>query len=219
MENKKIITRTIRIDSSNLPRRIMDVEQKVEFEKVNGIWLSEHSMWDKYQVPHFDGKQPSIEIIPAEQVTENTADTTINVMYYDVDNTEKNENENQQEKQQVQSNSSKKSENNSQTKKADKADKTNKEEVIENKREKNNYNYEKNDNDRKFDLFVKSLSNMQSVISAIDWDNQKASPIPFSKKNAWLQNVTEVQQSTKDLKEIGVITLNQNQFKIRYFSN
>lgn len=217
MENKKIITRKILIDDSILPKSVMDVEQKVVFEKINGMWLSEHSIWDEYRIPQYDGVKSSIDIIPAEQVDENTTDETINVTYYpdvDEENTKEVSNEVLQ------------SEDKSEEKNDDLIEKdSNDDEYVQKEQKESEKNKIQGSSikekkqlslvpDSNFNKFVKSLSIHES---GIDWSTRKSSLIPFSKRNAWLRNVYEVEQNTKDLREVGMITLNQNGFRPQYY--
>lgn len=217
MENKKIITRKILIDDSILPKSVMDVEQKVVFEKINGMWLSEHSIWDEYRIPQYDGVKSSIDIIPAEQVDENTTDETINVTYYpdvDEENTKEVSNEVLQ------------SEDKSEEKNDDLIEKdSNDDENVQKEQKESEKNKIQGSSikekkqlslvpDSNFNKFVKSLSIHES---GIDWSTRKSSLIPFSKRNAWLRNVYEVEQNTKDLREVGMITLNQNGFRPQYY--
>lgn len=217
MENKKIITRKILIDDSILPKSVMDVEQKVVFEKINGMWLSEHSVWDEYKIPQYDGVKSSIDIIPAEQVDENTTDETVNVTYYpDVD--EESTKEVSNEVLQSEDKSEEKDDN------LIEEDSNNGEKVQKGEKES-----EKNEiqedlvkkakemslvPDSDFNKFVKSLSIHET---GIDWSTKKSSLIPFSKRNAWLRNIYEVEQNTKNLREVGMITLNQNGFRPQYY--
>lgn len=217
VENKKIITRKILIDDSILPKSVMDVEQKVVFEKINGMWLSEHSIWDEYRIPQYDGVKSSIDIIPAEQVDENTTDETINVTYYpdvDEENTKEVSNEVLQ------------SEDKSEEKNDDLIEKdSNDDENVQKEQKESEKNKIQGSSikekkqlslvpDSNFNKFVKSLSIHES---GIDWSTRKSSLIPFSKRNAWLRNVYEVEQNTKDLREVGMITLNQNGFRPQYY--
>lgn len=217
MENKKIITRKILIDDSILPKSVMDVEQKVVFEKINGMWLSEHSVWDEYRIPQYDGVKSSIDIIPAEQVDENTTDETINVTYYpDV-----NEENTKEVSNEILQSEDKPEEKNDDLIEKDSNDDENvqkeQKESEKNKIQENSIKEKKQLSlvpDSNFNKFVKSLSIHES---GIDWSTRKSSLIPFSKRNAWLRNVYEVEQNTKDLREVGMITLNQNGFRPQYY--
>lgn len=217
MENKKIITRKILIDDSILPKSVMDVEQKVVFEKINGMWLSEHSVWDEYKIPQYDGVKSSIDIIPAEQVDENTTDETVNVTYYpDVD--EESTKEVSNEALQSEDKSEEKDDNLIEED-SNNGEKVQKEEKESEKNEIQEDLVKKTKEmplvpDSDFNKFVKSLSIHET---GIDWSTKKSSLIPFSKRNAWLRNIYEVEQNTKNLREVGMITLNQNGFRPQYY--
>lgn len=195
----------------------MDVEQKVVFEKINGMWLSEHSVWDEYRIPQYDGVKSSIDIIPAEQVDENTTDETINVTYYpDV-----NEENTKEVSNEILQSEDKPEEKNDDLIEKDSNDDENvqkeQKESEKNKIQENSIKEKKQLSlvpDSNFNKFVKSLSIHES---GIDWSTRKSSLIPFSKRNAWLRNVYEVEQNTKDLREVGMITLNQNGFRPQYY--
>ena len=216
MENKKIITRKILIDDSILPRSVMDVEQKVEFEKINGMWLSEHSVWDEYKIPQYNGVRSSIDIIPAKQVNEDTMDETINVVYYpDTDDSEKTLEEDESENRDdnlTDENLNCSEEIQDKQKEPEEPEES---EQIEN--QENSVREAKKLSlvpDSDFNKFVKSLSIHET---GIDWSTKKSSLIPFKKRNAWLRNIYEVEQNTKDLREVGMVTLNQNGFRPQYY--
>lgn len=217
MENKKIVTRKILIDDSILPKSVMDVEQKVIFEKINGMWLSEHCVWDEYKIPQYDGVKSNITIVPAEQVTEKTTDEIINVTYYP-DVTDKSIDEVSNKTSQLDDNLEEK--NDDSIEKDLNSDENFQKEQKESKKSKIQENSIKEKKtlslvpDSNFNKFVKSLSIHES---GIDWPTKKSSLIPFSKRHAWLRNIYEVEQNTKDLREVGIITLNQNGFRPRYY--
>lgn len=216
LENKKIITRKILIDDSILPRSVMDVEQKVEFEKINGMWLSEHSVWDEYKIPQYDGVKPSIDIIPAEQVNEDTMDETINVIYYpdtnDNQETLKEDKSENKDDDLADKSSNYSEESQEKQKEFENSEESEQSEISENPTKKSKKLSLVPDSD--FNKFVKSLSIRET---AIDWSTKKSSLIPFKKRNAWLRNIYEVEQNTKGLREVGMITLNQNGFRPQYY--
>lgn len=221
MENKKIITRKILIDDSILPRSVMDVEQKVEFEKINGMWLSEHSVWDEYKIPQYDGVKSSIDIVPAEQVNEDTTDETINVVYYpDTDDSEEPLDDNSLKENKFEKKDDNLTDENLNCSEEIQDKQKEPEEPEESEQIENQENSVREAKklslvpDSDFNKFVKSLSIHET---GIDWSTKKSSLIPFKKRNAWLRNIYEVEQNTKDLREVGMVTLNQNGFRPQYY--
>lgn len=216
LENKKIITRKILIDDSILPRSVMNVEQKVEFEKINGMWLSEHSVWDEYKIPQYNGVRSSIDIIPAKQVNEDTMDETINVVYYpdtnDNQETLKEDKSENKDDDLTDKSSNYSEESQEKQKEFENSEKSEQSEISENPTKESKKLSLVPDSD--FNKFVKSLSICET---GIDWSTKKSSLIPFKKRNAWLRNIYEVEQNTKDLREVGMITLNQNGFRPQYY--
>lgn len=96
MSLQKTITRTIKIDDSNLPLKRLEIVQDVKFQKISGAWHGQNCFWEEYHAPKIKGMKPDISIIPRKNVGPHDKSETIVIHYSPID---ENQNENVEEKQ------------------------------------------------------------------------------------------------------------------------